>query len=157
MSLPYMNSTSGRSAIDDIRKTLIAFGCTKFAPMEDFEDGTVRIQFEHRGRMVEVTASAKGYAAAYLHEKPWNNRMRTNRAAYERKALEQGQIAVWSILRDWIKGQLTAVECGILSFDGAFLGQILLPDGRTVHSHVDERGLLPQPDDQRRIGQEGDA
>jgi hypothetical protein len=31
--------------------------------------------------------------------------------------LRQGQVAVNSILRDWIKGQVTAVECGILSFE----------------------------------------
>ena len=27
--------------------------------------------------------------------------------------------------------------------DAAFLGQVLLPDGRTVHQHVEERGMLP--------------
>jgi hypothetical protein len=31
--------------------------------------------------------------------------------------LRQGHVAVNSILRDWVKGQMTAVECGILSFE----------------------------------------
>ena len=58
-------------------------------------------------------------------------------------ALEQGQIAVWSILRDWIKGQLMAIENEILSFDAAFLGQILLPSGKTVHEQIEEKNMLP--------------
>lgn len=70
MTLPYENSTSGRSAMDDIRKTIQAFGCSKFAPMEDFVEGKVIIQFEYRGRMVQVSASAKGYAAAWLRQNP---------------------------------------------------------------------------------------
>lgn len=147
MSLPYENATSGRSAMDDIRRTVMAFGCSKFAPMEDFEAGTVTIQFEYRGRMVQVTASAKGYAAAWLRQHPYTNRMRKTKVEHERAALAQGQIAVWSILRDWIKGQLMAVETGILSFEGAFLGQILLPTGQTVHERITAQGLLPPPEE----------
>lgn len=142
MSLPYQNSTSGRSAMDDIRKVIQAFGCTKFAPMEDFAAGTITIQFEYRGRMVQITASAKGYAAAWLRENPYSSRMRVNSTGHQKRALAQGQIAVWSILRDWIKGQLTAVETGILSFEGAFLGQILLPNGQTVYERIEEQKLL---------------
>lgn len=145
MSLPYASSTSGRSAMDDIRKTIQAFGCSKFAPMEDFAAGTVSIQFEYRGRMVQVTASAKGYAAAWLRENPYSSRMRKSRAEHEKAALEKGQIAVWSILRDWIKGQITAIETGVLSFEGAFLGQILLPTGETVLDRISSQGLLPSP------------
>ena len=149
MSLPYSNSTSGKNAMDDIRKVIMAFGCSKFAPMEDFHAGTVAIQFEYRGRMVQVEASAKGYASAWLRENPHTHRMRSTKIEYERKALGIGQIAVWSILRDWIKGQLTAIETGILSFDSAFLGQILLPDGRTVHRAIEERQMLPALEDKR--------
>lgn len=145
MSLPYSNSTSGRSAMDDIRKTIQAFGCSKFAPMEDFAEAKVIIQFEYRGRAVQVEASAKGYAAAWLRQNPYTNRMRKTKVEYERLALEKGQIAVWSILRDWIKGQLTAIETGILSFEAAFLGQILLPTGETVIERVTSQGLLAAP------------
>lgn len=149
MRLPYENSTSGRSAMDDIRKTIMAFGCSKFAPMEDFQAGTIAIQFEYRGRAVQVTASAKGYAAAWLRHNPHTSRMRRSRIEHERFALEKGQIAVWSILRDWIKGQLTAVETGILSFEGAFLGQILLANGDTVLDRITSQGLLPGPEGDR--------
>jgi hypothetical protein len=47
----------------------------------------------------------------------------------EAEAAHVGQVAVSSILRDWIKGPVTASEVGMLSFEGAFLGQILLPNG----------------------------
>ncbi|WP_284778524.1 hypothetical protein [Agrobacterium sp. lyk4-40-TYG-31] len=63
MTLPYSNSTSGPSASDDIRKTLLAFGCSKFAPMEEFDTGKVTIQFEYRGRLIQIQASASGHAA----------------------------------------------------------------------------------------------
>lgn len=143
MTLPYATATSGRSATDDIRKILQAFGCTKFAPMEDFAAGAVTIQFEYRGRLVQVTASAKGYAAALM-----KRRKRTDRPALwsEKEAIAQGHIAVWSIIRDWIKGQITAIETGVLSFEGAFLGQILLPTGETVLDRISSQGLLPPPD-----------
>lgn len=149
MTLPYANATSGKKAMDDIRKVIMAFGCSKFAPMEDFNAGTVSIQFEYRGRMVQVDASAKGYASAWLRGNPFTQRMRRTRIEHERKAMEVGQIAVWSILRDWIKGQLTAIETGILTFDSAFLGQILLPDGRTVHKAIEERQMFPELEDKR--------
>lgn len=149
MTLPYSNSTSGRSAMDDIRKTIQAFGCSKFAPMEDFDAGKVIIQFEYRGRMVQVEASAKGYAAAWLRQNPYSSRMRLSKIEHERRALEKGQIAVWSILRDWIKGQLTAIETGILSFEAAFLGQILLPTGETIHERISSQGLLPAPEEKK--------
>lgn len=144
MTIPYSKATSGSSAINEIRKIIQAFGCSKFAPMEDFVNHTVTIQFEHRGRMVQISASAKGYAAALLRDKPYTNKMRSTKADFEAKALTHGQIAVWSILRDWIKGQITAVETGVLEFEAAFLGQILLPSGETVHEKITAQGLLPK-------------
>lgn len=150
MALPYSNATTGQRALDEIRKIIQGFGCSKFAPMEDFHAGTVTVQFEYRGRMVQVTASAKGYAQAWLRENPHSNRIRKSVKEHEAGALKQGQIAVWSILRDWIKGQITAIETGILSFDAAFLGQILIPDGRTVHQAIEEKGMLPALTDGRQ-------
>ena len=45
-----------------------------------------------------------------------------------------------------LKPLTPAVEVGMLSFEGAFLGQILLPSGRTVLEHLEtDRNLLPAP------------
>ena len=104
------------------------------------------MQFEYRGRQVSVKASTKGYAAAWLKESPWSNRRTGTRSQYEKKAMDVASVAVYSILRDWIKGQITAIETGILSFEGAFLGQIMLPTGRTVLEHATAANLLPAPD-----------
>lgn len=142
MTLPYSTATSGKGALEEAKRTLEKFGAGSFGYMEDFDEGTLTVQFKWRDRRVTISASAKGYAAAYLREKPHTNRMRHSRGDHEKRALKQGQIAVCSILRDWIKGQITAVECGMLSFDGAFLGQIMLANGGTVLELVEAKKLL---------------
>lgn len=146
MPLPYESATSGERALGEIQKLLRGFGCTKFGSMIDDEAGTILVQFEHRGRPVSVKASIKGYAAAWLKEHPYNSsRMRSTKVQHERKALDIASIAVYSIVRDWIKGQIVAIETGILTFEGAFLGQILLPSGKTILEHAQDQRLLPAP------------
>lgn len=142
MSLPYENATSGNRAIEEISKILREFGCGSFGHMMDFDQGVLLVQFKHRDRPVQVKASIAGYAAAWLKHHPYSHRTRCSLADHERKAKEVASIAVYSMLRDWIKGQVTAIETGILTFEGAFLGQILLPTGRTVLEEVQERKLL---------------
>ncbi len=145
MSLPYENATAGDKAIGEIQRMLRGFGCSKFGSMIDDEAKEIVIQFESRGRIVSVRASIRGYAAAWLREHPHTTRMKTSRVEHERKAMEIASVAVYSILRDWIRGQVTAIETGILSFEGAFLGQILLSNGQTVLEHATSQMLLPQP------------
>jgi hypothetical protein len=144
-SLPYENATSGKRAIHEIERTLKAFGATSFGVMENFDKGEVIVQFEWRGRKVSLTASGKGYAATWLREHPHTYRMRITKQGYERRALQLGLTAVWSALRDSIKGQITMVQCGIMSFEGAFLGSIMLPDGQTVLERIEQDKLLPLP------------
>lgn len=145
MALPYENATSGNNAIQEIQKMLRGFGCQKFGTGEDFETGELFVQFEHRGRMVHLKASAKGYAAAWLREHPYGPRTRGTRADHEAKALKIGGVAVYSILRDWVKGQVTAIEIGMLSFDAAFLAHLMLPTGITMIEHIEAQKMLPAP------------
>jgi hypothetical protein len=145
VGLPYENATSGSNAINDIQKMLRGFGCTKFATGEDYDTSELFVQFEHRGRVVNLRASAKGYAAAWLKEHPFGTRTRSTRIEHESKALSVGQVAVYSILRDWVKGQITAVEIGMMSFEAAFLSHILLPSGMTVIEHCESQKLLSAP------------
>lgn len=142
MNLPYENATSGDKALGEIQKMLRGFGCNKFGAMTDDADGTVIVQFEYHGRMVSVKASFKGYAALWLKEHPYNSNYKYKKDKHEQRALDLASIAVYSILRDWIKGQIMAIETGILSFEGAFLGQILLGNGKTVMEHAEASGLL---------------
>ena len=46
------------------------------------------------------------------------------------------------MLRDWIKGQVIAIETGMLSFEAAFLGQIMLPTGETVLERIERDNVL---------------
>ena len=96
--------------------------------------------------MVNLKASAKGYAAAWLKENPYNPRRKCTKTQHEQKALEIGSIAVYSILRDWVKGQVTAIEIGMLTFESAFLAHIMLPNGIRVIDHVEQQNLLPKPE-----------
>lgn len=147
MTLPYSEATSGEKALGEIQKILRGFGCSKFGSMIDDEEKEITVQFEWRGRRVSVKASIRGYAAAWLKENPWTSRRRGSKLDHERKAMNIASVAVYSILRDWIKGQVTAIETGILTFEGAFLGQILLPSGNTVLEHVKAKQLLAPPDE----------
>lgn len=137
-SLPYENATSGKNAIEEMQKVLRGFGASSFGCMEDFEKGEVIVHFVFQDRPITVRASYKGYAAAWL--KLPSRRVAKN----EKNALKIGQIAVYSILRDWIKGQITAVSVGMLSFEGAFLGQIQLPSGETVLERLSRQGGILQ-------------
>ena len=145
MSLPYENATSGDKALGEIQKLLRGFGCQKFGSMVDDEEQSLTVQFQYRGKMVSVRASFAGYAAAWLKEHPYSNRMKKTRQQHERQAMDKASIAVYSIVRDWIKGQVTAIETGILSFEGAFLGQIMLEHGETVLDYAQRQDLLPAP------------
>lgn len=145
MTLPYENASSGKSAVDSMQKLLRGFGASSFGCMEDFERGEVIVQFKHHEQCVTIKASSRGYAVAWLKHHPWSIRMRGTAKDHENKARRIGQVAVYSILRDWVKGQITAIEVGMLSFEGAFLGQILLSDGRTVLERVQENKMLVGP------------
>lgn len=146
MALPYQNTQAGEKALGEIQKFLRGFGCSKFGSMVDDEAGEILVQFEYKGTPVTCKASINGYAQAYLKENPWSTKKKSTRDQYEKKALDIASIAVYSILRDWIKGQITAIETGVLSFEGAFLGQIMLPSGRTVLEEAHHSKMLPSPD-----------
>lgn len=127
----------------EMEKILSGFGCQGYGTYTSEERGSCTVQFEWRGQRVSLEASWKGYAAAWLRAHPYGSRARCSRVDYERKALRQARISVCSILRDWVKAQATAIECGILSFEAAFLGQIMLPTGETVAAYVTAQKLLP--------------
>lgn len=145
MSVPYATASSD-SARNEITKILRRFGCESVGFMDDFEKYSVVLAFKHRGRAIQLEASAKGWATMYLKENPWTTRRHSTKHDHEQAALRQGLTAVNSILRDWIKGQVTAVECGILSFDGVFLPYMLTHDGRPVIDRMREAKMLPAPE-----------
>jgi hypothetical protein len=146
--VPYASATSGTRAREEITKMLRRLGCEQIGIMDDFQNDELLLAFAHRGRRVQLRASAKGWAQMYLKAKPYSYRYgyRRSRVEYEQAALQQGRIAVNSILRDWIKGQFTAIECGILSFEAVFMPYMLTADGRTMMERVADAEFLPKPD-----------
>lgn len=146
MTLPYYKATSGAAAREDIRDMLRRFGCENVGFMENFEEQSLLLVFTHRGRKMQLKASGQGWAALYLKENPWNSRFRKSLKQYEIEVLHQGAVAVNSILRDWVKGQIMAIECGILSFDAAFMPFMLGRDGRPLFESLLERVQIEGPD-----------
>lgn len=145
-SVPYEGASSGMKARDETTAILRRFGCENVGFMDDFADHHVILAFQHRGRAVHLKASAKGWAQMYMKAHPWSYRGRTSKQDYEKKALTQGLIAVNSILRDWVKGQITAVETGILSFEAVFVAHMVTSDGRSVLERLKTENLLPAPE-----------
>lgn len=145
LQIPYASATSGATARDEIIRILKRFGCQSVGFMDEFESQSVLLAFQHRGMAVQLRASAKGWAEMYLREHPYSSRMRKTRHEHENEALAQGMIAVNSILRDWVKGQITAVECGIMSFEAVFLPHMIGADGVPVIQKMQAHGLLPAP------------
>jgi len=147
MITPYATARSGAHAREEISKILQRLGCESVGFMDNFSDHSVILAFKHRGRSIQLTASGKGWAALYLKDQPWSHRRHITKADYEAKALKQGMIAINSILRDWVKGQVTAVECGMLSFGAVFMPYMLTSDGRTLYERASEINLLPPPEE----------
>jgi hypothetical protein len=78
-SIPYAGAQSGAAARDEITKVLRRFGCESVGFMDDFDRKEVLLAFTHRGRQMQLRASAKGWAQMYLLENPWNPRRRATK------------------------------------------------------------------------------
>lgn len=155
MGVPYAGATTGTKAREEITKLLRLFGCEEIGFADKFDEHEVLLYFKHRGRQMHLRASAKGWAQLYLKARPWNYNRRSTKQDWEQAALQQGHVAVNSILRDWIKGQVTAVECGMLSFEAVFMPFMLTADGRPLIERVSK--LLPKPDQPKVVSLPGHA
>ena len=150
-SLPYENSTAGDKALAELQKVLAKFGCQTFGTMTDAERGMTIVQFKWHNRQISLEASWKGYAAAWLKAHPYNWNSRVTKEQHHKRALDQAQMSVCSVLRDWVKGQVVAIECGVMSFDAAFMPHMLLPSGMRVIDKVQADNLLPAPPEEKVI------
>lgn len=137
MPLPYESATSGTAAFAEAEKILRRFGCDNFGVMQDWARGVTVVQFQWRERRVHLEASWAGYAAAWLKANPWSHRRKDSKAGWDAQAKTKGQLAVPSILRDWIKAQVTAIEVGLMPFDHVFMPHMLAHDGRRVVEHME--------------------
>lgn len=143
MSIPYSEAIAGDRALNELQKTLAKFGCQSFGTMTDQERQVQIVAFKWRDRQVQLEASWKGYAQALMRDRGHDKRTGDHLRKAEASAIEQAKVSVCSVLRDWVKGQTTAVECGVMSFEAAFMPHMLLPDGRRVIEAAQAAKLLP--------------
>jgi len=146
MTLPYERASAGANALHEAEKILRKFGCANFGVMNEWDRGVVIVQFTWKSRRVSIEASWRGYAEAWLKEHPHSPKMRKKKHDHEMEAKRMGEKAAPSILRDWIKGQVTAVEMGLMPFEHAFMPHMLTHDGTRL---VDRAVLLleaPNPE-----------
>jgi len=142
MNIPYASATSGMNARNEIVKILQHFDCESVGFMDMFHENAIVLAFTWRGRNVQLKASAQGWANAWLKENPWSHQKRSTKQEWEDRAFKQGMIAVNSVLRDWVKGQVTAVETGILTFEHVFMPYMLAADGRPILEHMSQHLML---------------
>lgn len=146
MGLPYAESKAGAGREREIRTMLRALGASAVGFMDDTDRDEIACYFRLHGRQITVPVSVNAYAVAWKRHYPCGPR--TTRAAWERKAREQAEIAVWGVMADWIKAQAAMIECGFLTAEMAFLPHIHAPDGRRIAEVVQQgaAGLLPPPE-----------
>jgi hypothetical protein len=71
LSTPYASATTGTKAREEITKILRRFGCEEIGFADNFELQEILLYLTHRGRKVQLHASAKGWAQMWLKENPW--------------------------------------------------------------------------------------
>ena len=151
MSIPYSTATAGDKALLQLQRDLAKFGCQSFGTAIDAEKGCTIVSFKWRERVVSLEASWKGYAAALLKGRKFSSWDHEGKRKAEARAIEQARISVCSVLRDWTKAQITAVEAGVMSFEAAFMPHMLLADGRRVIEAAQQANLLPAPQDEKVV------
>ena len=107
--VPYAGATSGENARAEATKILRRLGCEQIGFMDDFENREVLLAFSHRGRNVQLRASARGWATMYLKQNPHSRGMRRSRIDYEQD------------------GSAPRTHCGEFDFEGL--------DQRPSHRH----------------------
>jgi len=144
-NVPYADASAGHRARSEIATMLQKVGCTQVGFIDNFQTGELVLTFMHRGRPFLLRASARGWAFWFLRENPWHARRKVAEAEWSDRAMRQGMVAVSSILRDWCRGQITAIECGILSFEAAFGLHLVGTDGQPMVETPGFQKLLSPP------------
>jgi hypothetical protein len=65
---PCAGATSDMRAREEIKKVLCHFGCEEIGLSDNYEQHEVLLYFRHRGRQVQLRASAKGWTQAWPKE-----------------------------------------------------------------------------------------
>lgn len=111
--------------------------------------GQAMIQFKLRERVIRFTLPLPSKDDKKFQKcGRYNSLQRTEDQVH--KVWEQACREKWRALFLSIKAKLCSVECGIETFDSAFMAQVVMPNGRTLEELVVpmihqayERGTMP--------------
>jgi hypothetical protein len=134
---PYAEDTSVATdkSIGEIRSTLRRYGATN---MMHFEGRTqAAIVLDMKDRRVMFRVAMPDIKNKEFQLTPTGRWSRTEKQAFD--AWEQACRARWRSLALVIKAKLEAVACGITEFETEFMGNIVMPDDRTVAEHIRPR------------------
>lgn len=128
----------------EIERTLMRFGASEFTYGVSSQRAMAFVSFIYGNRMFKITVklpNPKDY------ETTESGRRRRNLEAGH-KAWEQACRQRWRALLLYIKATIEAIEIGIISFEEAFLSQLVLSDHTTVSESIIPRilesGSLPK-------------
>jgi hypothetical protein len=127
----------------EIEKILARWGATQFLYASG-ESGSV-IAFQFKEKQFRFVLPLPDRTSKAFWFTPNQHRRRDEQGAY--LAWEQACRQRWRALALNLKAKLEAVECGIESFEVAFMPYVVMPDGKTVADHVLpalERNRLPE-------------
>lgn len=120
-----VSSARTRADIEDI---LIRYGASGFGYVR--QNDKAMIAFAMQNRQIRfILPLPNPNDREYTHT-PSRGTLRSPDS--QREAYEQAERQRWRALALVIKAKLEAVECGISEFEREFLGNIVLPDGRTA-------------------------
>jgi len=109
---------------EEIERTLARFGARD--PLCITWKGKAAVIFEFNGKRVRIDADLPTEVRTPKGRKP----------LHPEQALDEAQRQIWRAILVSVKGRLTEVEAGIKTFEEAFIGDILLPNGQTVGEFV---------------------
>lgn len=124
-------SVSVEKSRAEIESLIVRYGATSTAFMN--APGRALIMFEAKGRRIVFELPLLDIADKRF-QRDGRGSLRTADKRHE--AWEQACRQRWRALALVIKAKLEAVESGITSFEDEFLAHIMMPDGKTVASHV---------------------
>jgi hypothetical protein len=114
----------------EIEQLLQRYGAKEFA--HGWKTGKAVIQFGMKNRVVRFTLPLPDKQE--FAKTPSGRRYRNE--ADTLHAWEQGCRQRWRALTLTIKAKLESVESGIEEFDTAFMGQVVMPSGRTISEEL---------------------
>jgi hypothetical protein len=130
MKYAHDTSVSVERSKAEIERLLQRYGAREFA--HGWKTGKAVIQFGMQNRVVRFTLPLPDKSE--FAKTPSGRRMRSDSDTL--RAWEQGCRQRWRALTLTIKAKLESVESGIEEFDTAFMGQVVMPNGRTISEEL---------------------